>query len=209
MLHGAKPILISSDESEGVPNASPDIYFLSSQQRPRPLHTGDDKKNTSGGRVFSCRNVPIFLYRLLAALMVALPLGCSENAKQDRIDRIAEVIQCNAKDVQEVVLLPLESRVSLVERPIAIKDGAAIDAICKALNSASKFLPNHPSTKWEVKVEIRTRKTKVSFVVFHTEHDENGTVVSILSNVTWGWNYGHFRCDSLGPLLAKLAKQQK
>ena len=147
--------------------------------------------------------------KLLVALMVALPLGCSENAKQDRIDRIAEVVQCNAKDVQEVVLLPLESRVSLVERPIAIKDGAAIDAICKALNSASKFLPNHPSTKWEVKVEIRTRKTKVSFVVFHTEHDENGTVVSILSNVTWGWNYGDFRCDSLGPLLAKLAKQQK
>jgi hypothetical protein len=142
-------------------------------------------------------------YSLLASLALVLPLGCSGEASQDRINRI---IHCKAEDVQQVVLLPVDPRVSLVTKLVPINDRASIDAICQALNGASKFSPNHPSTKWEVKVELRTEKDAVAFVVYHTEQANNGTVVAISSNVTSGWNYGRFRSDALGPILEKLAK---
>ncbi len=162
-------------------------------------YRAENAESATCNQAFSGRIVTAVAYLLLVILMPA----CSEDAKRDMIDRI---VHCNSKDVQEIVLLPPESHVPLVTKPVTIKDRASIDAICQALNSASEFFPNHPSTKWEVIVEMPTQKTTVSFVVFHTQQENNGTVVSIMSHVTSGWNYGSFRSDSLGLILEQLAK---
>jgi hypothetical protein len=162
---------------------------------------GTESGNTLRCRIVGGRIAAIIAYSLLAALNLA----CSREARQDRINRI---VQCKSEDVQQVLLLPVESHVPLNTKPVTINDRATIDAICEALNRAFEFLPNHPSIKWEAKVELRSERKKVSFVVLHTEQEENGTIVSIMSHVTSGWNYGSFRCDSLGPILEKLAKTE-
>lgn len=165
---------------------------------------GREPRDTARGRVVGGRITAGVAVFLLATLTLVLPVACSGEARQERINRI---IQCKSQDIQQVVLLPLESHVPLVAKPLTVKDRAAIKTICQSLNSASEFRPNHPSIKWEVKVEIRTQKGSVAFVVYHTEQENNGTVVSIMSHVTSGWNYGRFRSDSLGPILENLAER--
>jgi hypothetical protein len=143
---------------------------------------------------------------LLAVLMtVSLVLGIAFD-KETTEARINSIIHCKAKDIQEITLLPLETHAPLVNSPVRIKDRATINTLCQALNSASRIGPNHPAKKWEVIVELRTAKGAISFVVYHTEQADNGTLVSIMSHVTSGWNYGSFRSDSLAPILEELAR---
>lgn len=165
-------------------------------------HQGEESEDSLSRRVFDGRIATAFASWLLFIMAIVPLLGCSPEAKWQRINSI---IGCKSSQIQQVVLLPMETHAPLVENPLTINDRREIEAIAQALNDASKLFPNHPAIEWEVKVEMRTEKTKVSFVVMHTEDEKNGTFVSILSDTTSGWNYGDFRSDSLGPLLERLA----
>ncbi len=169
---------------------------------------GDMSYRDADSRVFGNRIGIALAWLLLVILASTLPVWWPSDAKRDRINSI---VRCKSKSVQQIVLSPVGSDVPLplVSEPVVINDRGTIEAICQALNSASIFYPNHPSIKWEVKVELRTRETTVSFVVWHTDQDDNGTVVSIASHGTSGWNYGSYRCDSLEPIFEELVTMKE
>jgi hypothetical protein len=145
----------------------------------------------------------------LLIVLVTFSVFLSFYPREEGRNRVNRVLGCKSQDVYQVVLKPVEQRNSLIDMPIVISDRESIDAICKAFNSASHFGPNHPAIEWEVIVEIWQQESHESVVVWHTTQADNGTCISIQSNVTSGWNFGSYRSDSLGPMLERFARKEQ
>lgn len=109
-----------------------------------------------------------------------------------------------AEEILEIDLEPY-SVLSLVNKPLKIKDRLQIKRLADSLRQARPFSPNHPQATWIVVLRIITRQGEYGGHVEST-HNQQGVQIWYSSNIEGGWNYGTYRQDDLGPLLEEVVR---
>jgi len=93
----------------------------------------------------------------------------------------------------------------LVKSPVMIDDLAQIKRITEILHAAKPITPDDPSPKWTAHVHMITDKETFTFIVTPAHDPRNGTIVTVTSSASGGWNLGSLRADGLEKILEDAA----
>ena len=92
----------------------------------------------------------------------------------------------------------------LLEESIRIEDRQTIVTVTDMLRDAQRWAPNHPNGQWYCLLTLDFGDHTTSVIVSRTSN--NGDLISVMSEVTHGFNLGDFRADGLAELLERLAR---
>ncbi|MBF0547620.1 MAG: hypothetical protein HQM08_24485 [Candidatus Riflebacteria bacterium] len=109
--------------------------------------------------------------------------------------------------IQEVVLEPYPVS-SLIENNIQIKDRKRISEIAEAFRTLQPFSAEHPFANWVCFIRFKLADKDFGGQVELTNNGQ-GVIFWYSSDVVGGWNYGCFRQDTIGPILEKIAREEK
>jgi hypothetical protein len=93
----------------------------------------------------------------------------------------------------------------LVKSPVMIDDEERIKRITDILHAAKPISPDEPVAKWTAHVQMITEKETFTFTVAPSHDPRNGTIVTVTSSASGGWDLGELRADGLEKILEDAA----
>ena len=144
--------------------------------------------------------LPMLIVILFVVLVSYLPF------RGNQLKR--ELLLSKPDDIMSIELLPvIGSRTTLVRTNVIVNDRDVINSISKSLNEAKSWSPIHPKSRWDCVLILNKKEGRFGCLVSQTS--DNGLLITIYSNHSWGWDFGEYRSDSLEHILEQLASQQK
>ena len=118
---------------------------------------------------------------------------------------INNIIQVKGASVDKILIEPYENttyKTAILKQHFYIKDKKEILKFCKLINKSTKYIPNHPDSKWNCVVTMWMREKQITFRVYQTY--TKGFYINISSDVTSGWFYASYRNEELGKFINEL-----